>query len=98
MSSEVVVVAQVISIVVAALGTPGLTFWVMKKMNREALFHIKENCKACRAHLEEKIGSHEDRLEKAEERQRKLREKLPIDYVRRPEFERHLNEEAKRAG
>ncbi|MEW6386244.1 MAG: hypothetical protein AB1491_01825 [Thermodesulfobacteriota bacterium] len=98
MSSDIVVVAQLISIVVAACGTPGLTFWVMKRMNQNFTVQIKESCKACRAHLDEKLEGHDGRIKEAEERQRKLREKLPIDYVRRPEFERHLNEEAKRAG
>jgi len=55
MSQEVLTVAQLFSIVLAACGTPGLTFWVMKKMSREALSQIKENCKACRNPAEQDL-------------------------------------------
>jgi hypothetical protein len=91
MSQEVLTVAQLFSIVLAACGTPGLTFWVMKKMSREALSQIKENCKTCRAHLDEKIDNLDDTVHEAIGRQLTLRERLPIDYVRRDEFNRHLN-------
>ena len=93
MSQDVLTVAQLFSIVLAACCTPGLTFWVMKKMSREALSQIKENCKACRAHLDEKIAGLDGTLHEAVSRQLTLREKLPIDYVRRDEFHRHLNGE-----
>jgi len=62
-------------------------------MSREALSQIKENCKACRAHLDEKIAGLDGTLHEAVSRQLTLREKLPIDYVRRDEFHRHLNGE-----
>ena len=60
MTQETLMLAQLFSIVLAACGTPGLTFWVMKKMSREALSHIKENCKNCRSHLDEKIDGLEN--------------------------------------
>ena len=75
----------------AACGTPRLTFWVMKKMSREALSQIKENCKTCRSHLDEKIAGLDGTLHEAVQRQLTLRETLPIDYVRREDFHRHLN-------
>lgn len=93
MTSDVLVLTQLFSIVLGAVGAPGVTFWVMKKMSREALSQIKENCKACRAHLDEKISGLDGTLHEAVGRQLTLREKLPIDYVRREEFHRHLNGE-----
>ena len=91
MTQETLMLAQLFSIVLAACGTPGLTFWVMKRMSREALSSIKENCKNCRSHLDEKIDGLEDTIHEAVQRQLALREKLPVDYVRRDEFNRHLN-------
>jgi len=91
MSQDALTVAQLFAILLAACGTPGLTFWVMKKMSREALAQIKENCKACRAHLDEKITGLDGTIHEAVQRQLTLREKLPIDYLRRDEFNRHLN-------
>jgi|GEM_PF-1731309 len=93
MSQDARTLAQLVAIVLGACGTPGLTFWVMKKMSRKALAQIKENCKACRAHLDDKIAGLDTTLHEAVSRQLKLREKLPIDYVRRDEFHRHLNGE-----
>lgn len=91
MSQETVSLLQLFSIVLAAFGTPGLTFWVMKRMSREALSRIKENCQTCRSHLDEKIEGLGDTVHEAVQRQLALREKLPVDYVRRDEFNRHLN-------
>ena len=93
MNQELLTIAQFLSVILAAAGTPGITFWVMKKMSREALSQIKENCKACRAHLDEKIAGLDGTLHEAVGRQLTLREKLPIDYVRREEFNRHVNGE-----
>lgn len=88
---SMMVLAQLFSIVLAACGTPGLTFWVMKKMSRETLIQIKENCAKCKLQIDEKISSLDSELHEAVGRQITLREKLPIDYVRRDEFLRHAD-------
>jgi hypothetical protein len=90
-NQDIIMVAQLFSIMIAACGTPGLTFWVMKKMNRESLCRIKENCSKCKLQIDEKISDLDGTLHEAVGRQISLREKLPIDYVRRDEFNRHLN-------
>jgi hypothetical protein len=79
MTQEVMNLVQLFSIVLAACGTPGLTFWVMKKMSREALFQIKENCSRCKLQIDEKISGLDGTLHEAVGRQISLREKLPID-------------------
>lgn len=91
MGQDALTLAQLVAIVLGACGTPGLTFWVMKKMSREALAQIKENCKVCRSHLDDKIAGLDETIHEAVQRQLTLREKLPIDYVRRDEYNRHLN-------
>lgn len=91
MNQDIIMVAQLFSIVIAACGTPGLTFWVMKKMNRESLSQIKENCAKCKLQIDEKFSDLDGTLHEAVGRQLVLREKLPIDYVRRDEFLRHAD-------
>jgi hypothetical protein len=91
MNQELISLAQLFSILLASFGTPGLTFWVMKKMSKEALVQIKENCSKCKLQIDEKISDLDGTLHETVGRQISLREKLPIDYVRRDEFNRHLN-------
>jgi hypothetical protein len=91
MTQETLMLVQFFSIILAGFGTPGLTFWVMKRMSREALVQIKENCSKCKLQIDEKISGIGDTLHETVGRQISLREKLPIDYVRRDEFNRHLN-------
>ena len=91
MSQDIIMIAQLFSILLAACGTPGLTFWVMKKMSTEALCQIRENCSRCKLQIDEKISDLDGSLHEAVGRQITLREKLPIDYVRRDEFIRHAN-------
>lgn len=92
MSQDVMITVQLVSILVGAVGAPGLTFWVLKRMSRETIAHIQDNCHACRARLDEKIGKLEQEMEVVADRQLRLRENLPIEYVRREEFNRHLND------
>jgi len=82
---------QIFSIIIGAFGAPGLTFWVMKKMSREALYQIKENCKICRSNIDARLDNLDIDLHEVQERQLKLREKLPINYVRRDEFLRYAD-------
>lgn len=91
MSSEWLGIAQFFSIIVGALGTPGVTYYLMKRMAQDAIAHIRENCNFCRSHLEEKISTIDHRINDIAERQIALRERLPIEYVRREEHFRCLN-------
>lgn len=84
-------VAQLFSIIIGAMGTPGVTYFLMKRMSRDTIAHIKDSCAFCRSHLEEKINTIDHKVDDLLDRQIVLREKLPIDYVRREEFLRHVN-------
>jgi hypothetical protein len=87
MGGELLAIGQMLSIVVAAVGTPGVTFWVMKKMNQQSLKAIKDGCVVCREHLEEKIGGLDESVEGLDARQKTLREKiLPDEFVKRREL------------
>lgn len=91
MSGELLAIGQMLSIVVATVGTPGLTFWVMKKMNQQNIKAIKDGCVVCRGHLEEKIGCLDESVEGLDARQKELREKtLPDGFVRRRDYEREV--------
>jgi hypothetical protein len=93
MSSEALVIGQMISIVLAAVGTPGVTFYVMKRMNKQSLEAIKAGCVVCRGHLEEKIGCLDGEVDELGKRQKTLREEtLPDKYVR-SEFCRNCRKE-----
>jgi len=91
MTCDILSVAQLISIIIGAMGTPGLTYFLMKRMSRDTIAHIKDSCALCRSHLEEKINTIDHRIIEIANRQIVLREKLPVDYVRREEFLRHVN-------
>jgi hypothetical protein len=83
MSSEILAIGQMISIAIAAVGTPGVTFWVMKKMSQQNLEAIKAGCVVCRGHLEEKLGCLDEEMDELGKRQKTLREEtLPDKYVR----------------
>lgn len=84
-------VAQLLSLIIGALGTPGVTYYLMKRMSRDTLDHIRDSCAVCRAHCEDKINNIVNQLESISKRQQSLRELLPIEYVRREEFNRHIN-------
>lgn len=94
MNQDILAAVQLFSILLGAFGAPGLTFWVMKRLSRETLVHIKDNCDACRARLDEKIERLEGAVHIITDRQIKLRETLPTEYVRRDEFNRHLSDAA----
>jgi hypothetical protein len=88
MSGELLAIGQMLSIVVAAVGTPGVTFWVMKRMTQQNLDAMKSGCVVCRGHLEEKIGGLDGSVEELDGRQKELREKtLPHEFVMRRDFE-----------
>lgn len=80
--NETLIIAQMIAIVIAAVGTPGVTFWVMKKMTKQALETINNSCATHREHIESRISDLGKDIENIDERQRVLREKtLPEKYV-----------------
>lgn len=87
MAVSVLEVGQLISILLAA-GTPGMTYYVMSRMHKQQISHMAENCKTCRASLDEKIGCLDQSVEGLDDRQKTLREKtLPDEYVKRRELE-----------
>jgi hypothetical protein len=47
MSGELLAIGQMLSIVVAAVGTPGVTFWVMKRMTQQNLDAMKAVVVCC---------------------------------------------------
>jgi hypothetical protein len=88
MSGELLAIGQMLSIVVAAVGTPGVTFWVMKRMTQQNLDAMKAGCVVCRGHLEEKIGCLDGSVEELDGRQKELREKiLPDEFVKRRDLD-----------
>lgn len=91
MTTDLLASVQLVSILLGALGAPSLTYWALKRLNQEIQRHLLENCDACRARLQESIQRLEDDLKVVESRQIKLRESLPLEYVRRDEYLRHLN-------
>ncbi len=91
MVPDTLMLLQLLSIVLAGFGTPGLTFWVMKKMSREALNQIINHCELHRSHMNNKIGKIDTTLNEAIHRQIELREKLPVYYVRKEDYLRHVN-------
>lgn len=91
MTAELMAAVQLFSILLGAVGAPGLTYWALKRLNQEIQRHLLENCDACRSRLQESIQRLEDDMKVLESRQIKLRETLPLEYVRREEYLRHLN-------
>ncbi len=91
--------ASIITAVATAVGTPGLTWLVMNKMQKIQIKeikelhalqigHMEENCKKCKAGLDEKIGCLDQSVDGLDGRQKTLREKdLPANYVKRRELE-----------
>jgi len=59
--------------VLAALGTPGVTFYVMKKMTASFTEHVQARCRECKAELDRRIKDQEDKDRALEERQLALR-------------------------
>jgi hypothetical protein len=91
--------ASIITAVATAVGTPGLTWLVMNKMQKIQISKIKElhdlqithmqdSCKTCRKNMDDKIEDLDENVKAVETRQRELREvELPERYVRRKECE-----------
>lgn len=87
MAVSILEVGQLISILLAA-GTPGMTYYVMSRMHKQQISHMAENCKMCRAGLDEKIGCLNESVEELDSRQRVLRqETLPDEFVKRRDLE-----------
>jgi len=85
---EVLAIGQMLSIIVAAVGTPGVTFWVMKKMTQQNIEAMRAGCVVCRGRLEEKIGGLDESVEELDVRQKELREKtLPDEFVKRRDLD-----------
>ena len=55
------------------LGTPGVTFWVMRKMTAAFCNQLRERCALCKAALDRRLDSQEEKDKVMEERQITLR-------------------------
>ena len=87
MAVSLLEIGQFISIILAA-GTPGMTYYVMGRQHKQQIVHMEDNCKKCKAGLDEKIGGLDQSVEGLDDRQKTLREKtLPDEYVKRRELD-----------
>jgi hypothetical protein len=96
---DLLTIGQLLSVILAA-GTPGMTYYVMVRQNKQQIAHLdelhqtqiehmKESCSKCRRNLEEKLGDIGEDLGEVSGRQKELREKtLPDAYVMRRDFDK----------
>lgn len=82
---------QMLSILIGAFGAPGLTFWMLRRLNAEIVDRMDHTCNMNRIRFDERITRVEEEVTEIKQRQIQLRETLPKDYVRRDEFVRHLD-------
>jgi len=81
-------VGQFVSILLAAAGTPGMTYLVMARLHKQQIVNMAESCKACRKSLDDKIENLDEVVGVLDVRQKDLREKdLPDNYVKRRDIE-----------
>ena len=78
--------------ILAALGTPGVTFYVMKKMTGDFQKSSKEFCARCKAEIERRLQAQESRDKEIEGRQAFLREttlpQLREEYVKQADLDK----------
>lgn len=87
MAIGILEIGQLVSVVMAA-STPGMTYYVMNRLHKQQIGHMEENCKKCKASLDEKIGCLDDELDDVDQRQKELREKtLPDEFVKRRDLD-----------
>jgi hypothetical protein len=87
MAIGILEIGQLLSVVVAA-STPGMTYYVMARLHKQQIGHMAENCKACKAALDEKLGCLDESVDELDGRQKELREKtLPDVFVKRRDLD-----------
>ena len=80
-------IGQFVSVLLAA-GTPGMTYYVMSRQHKQQIAHMEDNCKKCKAGLDEKIRCLDESVEELDGRQRVLRqETLPDEFVKRRDLD-----------
>lgn len=81
-------IAQVLSIVLAAIGTPGITYKVLMKLHENQMSAFKVQCAACKTALKDELNNLDGEVNGLCSRQKTLREEtLPEKYVPRREFD-----------
>jgi hypothetical protein len=87
MAVSLLEIGQFVSVLLAA-GTPGMTYYVMSRLHKQQIDYMAQNCKTCKASLDEKIGCLDQSVDDLDGRQKTLREQdLPENYVKRRELE-----------
>jgi len=67
---------SLVSATIAAVGAPGVTFWVMRKMTANFMIQNKEHCAKCKEEINRRLDDHDEKNKQIEGRQTKLREEV----------------------
>lgn len=87
-SAEVSVIAGI----VAAVGAPGVTYWVMRKMTASFMEQSKEYCANCKAEINRRLDCQRQKEEDIVKRQARLREDDLPNYAKRIDLEKFATE------
>ena len=72
---ELMAELNVIAAVVAAVGAPGVTFWVMKRMTKNFMAQSAKHCQVCKAEINRRLANHDEKDKELAGKQAQLREK-----------------------
>lgn len=93
---SVLQIAQLVSIVLAAIGTPGITYKVIMKLHESQMKAFQMQCSSCKAALKQELSCLGEEVDSLQGRQKTLREEtLPSmsdKFVTRREHEACRNE------
>jgi len=70
-----------VATLLAVIGSPGIVYWIMKRMTTGFMAQQTEHCKTCRAEIERRFDRQEAREKEIEERQFLLRQN-DIPHIR----------------
>lgn len=84
-------IAQLVSIVLAAIGTPGITYKVIMKLHESQMKAFQTQCSSCKAGLKHELESLGSEVDTLQGRQKTLREEtipsMPDRFITRREHE-----------